>query len=256
MFTYAIVCVMFTGAYVCSMFFAARLQSAALQRSTPPLRPGERVGVESLLVDAYCRRVTEDPSFLKIFLDDYLGDATAAKRQAWDQVDRNPDFIRDMVTDTLAKKADERLLAAIAENSKYIPKQAALFEPNVRLAQLHDSRRLLTHVQSRVGFAGLVILLVMILIPPWIRQEDDVTWMLWSVQSREVGAETFVGYRFILAARLPDEIEGVQTGDLGKTRQKRKRTVVALRVLIPQLLFVTILFPIAIYCLRNKDAKS
>ena len=95
----------------------------------------------------------------------------------------------------------------------------------------------------------------MLVVPPWVRQEDDVTWMLWSVESREVQSEEFVGYRFILSPRLPDVIENISTGDLGRTRQKRERTLVALHFLIPQLLCVTTFFPVVIYRLRKPHFK-
>ncbi len=256
MFTYMIVGVAFTAIYLISVFSAARLRSVQLQREVPVLRPIERARLESLLIDAYCQRVTEDQPFLKAFLDDYLGNASAVKRQIWDQLTKDPNSIRDIVTEALSQKTEERLVMAYAENSKYVPKHVAFLDPNLRLSQLDDSRTLFTHVQSRVSLIGFLILLFMILVPPWIRQDDDVTWVLWSITSREVSAEAFLGYGFILSTPLPDEIEYVSTGNLGSTRQKRKRTVVAMRVLVPQLLLVTILFPIATYWMRKANTTT
>ena len=104
MFKYTIVFVIFPTLYLIAINRAAQLRSKELLRLAPALLPGERSQVESVLVDAYCKRATEDRDFLKSFLDDYLGDATAAKRRTLEEALQDPNSIQEMVSDSLQKK--------------------------------------------------------------------------------------------------------------------------------------------------------
>ncbi|XZE51538.1 hypothetical protein SH139x_003194 [Planctomycetaceae bacterium SH139] len=237
---YIPVCAGLIATYVVAVILVARVSSASMRRRST-LSKNERPIVLATLVDVSCQRAAEDREFLRDFLDGYLGNALAAKRQAWDRAIDDANSTREMFTDSCEQMSDEQLLASLVRSEKYIPSHDTIgFDPRARLFRISESNRLFSDGQTRVTLLGFGVIILMLLIPPWIRQEDNVTWTLWSVDSRDVTSEKFLGYRFVLSPRLPpNEIERISNGNLGQTRQKRKRNVVALRFLLPQV-FVAI----------------
>ena len=123
------------------------------------------------------------------------------------------------------------------------------FDAETRLATVSLSRRVFDGTQKCVFAAGLLILLTMLFFPPWLRQEDKATRAFFVTQGRHVTNERFLGYYFLFSRALPaDEVE--HHGGM-PTTIVRKRSVIAFRLLVPQVLLLTVAVAIAIGRVRR-----
>ena len=240
------------GIYV-GLAVALGLVLSRRRAPTEPLSEEDRASGRRVLAEARLRQVQDSREQLQGFLNGYLGDAQLAKREAWDRISREPEYLQNLVADSVAGLDDLELLRQLRQLG---PAASSLpFKPARRLEEHFQSRRLLGPRQRTVAYLGAVCGLLMLLFPPWVERYEDVTWMLWSINSREVLREQPRGYRLVFAPGFPEgEKENIFTGDLGKTRQKR--TVFVINWTRLTLQWAVLLGVVAVLIYLSQDARS
>lgn len=216
-----------TVVFLSGLFAAGKMRAHADVRRNPVLIPGERPTALAAGADALVARAPQSPELLSTFLDTYLGSAVAAKRDAWERAQSDATYLRQLASDHLGRLSDAEVCRQWLAWSDSVEKFPPGLNPAERLAPHEAARRLLDKRQAIVAAVGCGLMFVLLLFPPWLRRQDDITKFLLTTTAYRVLDERFLGYRFVGAPGWPPNTSrSVPTGDLGKFRWTRDRSVI------------------------------
>jgi hypothetical protein len=224
--------------YLLVVIAAAVCRHRRLCPQAPLLPLHERAYFESCAIEVFGQRNASDGRLRRQFLEDCLG-ANQWLQQRIDQSGTQADAHLHKFVVQFVRQLDDQVLWRFLELLA-VPIDSQPLQQRRQSYQQFDSWCLSS--QAAAMFVGLVALLTMLLLPPWLHQREHRIRVVHGPREHTVLERRSLGYQPILVNRpRHDQIRAIPTGDLQRFEEEAVRTTVNYTRLAIQCVGLTLL---------------
>lgn len=213
----------------------------------------ERHRLEQTTQERFLQQLRINPAVRTAFIELCLPEVPQI-RQRLESSDQDQHYLLRLTGQYLHSLNDTQLIE-FNEVLQSSPGPSSLLLERSRAYQVGQQRYTLG--QKLIVSIGLIVALLMLIQPPWVRRQELTTYWIGGRQERLIIDSQLLGYYPLWTNELPkDQITPRPMEHIERSEQEHSRSQIAYSRLTLQLALLTLIISIAIWCVRSRPFYS